>query len=88
MAFGSQSWASDITVQVNWPQWASENSVQVYNAANSTAVTSPAFTSGTTGSDPYTGSQVYALADSTTFTLRMTDSYGDGWNGGGVVSII
>ncbi|MGB2748280.1 MAG: hypothetical protein WBC34_08765, partial [Thiofilum sp.] len=71
--------AASVTVTVNWPQFATENSVQVYDASNTAAVTA-VFTASTT---PYSGSQTYTLSDSTTYTLRMTDSYGDGWNGAG-----
>jgi len=80
--------AAQVTVTVDWPNWAEENTVRIYDATNTTPLT-PVFDDGPqSGSNlSFQGSQTYTLADNTDFTLRMTDSYGDGWNGAASVVI-
>lgn len=72
--------AATVVVTVNWPAYANENSLQIYDVSNTTALT-PVFSSA--GASSYSGSQTYTLPDNTAYILRMNDSYGDGWQGTG-----
>lgn len=82
----SHAIAADVFMTVNWPSYSGENSVQIFDATNTTVVSTPAFTDGTGSAADiaFSGSSTtYPLADNTTYTVRMTDTFGDGWNGNG-----
>ena len=74
--------AATVTITANWPAFPQENSVQIYDASNISAVT-PVFNSSTAGYPSIS----YNLADNTTYTLRMFDSASDGWDGGGSITV-
>lgn len=74
---------SEVIVSVNWPNWASENRVEVYNPSGTLITT---IDNGYTGccNDSYTPSpfNLGCLADASNYYIIMYDTYGDGWNGG------
>ena len=74
----NQAMAAAVTITVNWPV-PDGNSVQVFNTSNTQAIT-PAFISNS----PNYPTASYTLLDNKTYTLRMADLVGDGWNGGTV----
>ena len=89
MLLFTPAFAADVTLTVNWPSYSGENSVQIYNSSNTSAI-SPVFTdgSGGAGDTAFSGtSPIYSLTDGATYTVRMIDSYGDGWNSDGDVTV-
>lgn len=84
------AFAASVTLEVNWPEYSGENSVQIYDATNTTPIT-PVFNDGVGGASntPFSGtSPTYTLTDGETYTLRMIDSYGDGWTGSGAKVLV
>jgi len=75
----NRAMAADVTITTNWPTQPDGNSVQIFNTSNTTAI-SPVISSS---SATYPTAS-YTLLDNKTYTLRMSDSVGDGWNGGNV----
>ena len=94
---------SDVSISVNWPQWSTENRVELYNT-NGTLITSddtlinPVIDNGYDGSgpaaNPYNVTETYIglnnnanSPDGTGYYVIVYDSYGDGWNGNGTMTI-
>jgi len=91
-----QAQTSDVVITVDWPQWSTENKVELYNA-NGTLLT-PIIDNGYDGSgaaaNPYNTSETYSgltnnanSPEGTGYYVIVYDTYGDGWNGNGNMSI-
>lgn len=82
-SLGSFSQTSKITVSVTWPNWSSENKVEIYTPAN---VLLGTITNGYTGccNNSYsTTLDLGCVANGNNYYIKMYDLYGDGWNGSG-----
>ncbi|WP_239004387.1 T9SS type A sorting domain-containing protein [Lacinutrix sp. WUR7] len=94
---------SNVIITVDWPQWSTENKVELYNA-NGTLATgddtliTPIIDNGYDGSgaaaNPYNTSETYSdltnnanSPEGTGYYVIVYDTYGDGWNGNGSMSI-
>ncbi|GGK16711.1 hypothetical protein GCM10007962_08750 [Yeosuana aromativorans] len=74
---------SEVIVSVNWPNWSSENRVNVYDPSGTLLTT---IENGYTGccNDSYsTTLNLGCLLDASNYYIVMYDRYGDGWNGSG-----
>ena len=98
-----QAQTSDVIITVDWPQWSTENKVELYNS-NGTLATgddtllTPIIDNGYDGSgaaaNPYNTSETYSgltnnanSPEGTGYYVIVYDTYGDGWNGNGNMSI-
>lgn len=73
---------SNVSVSVNWPNWSSENRVEVYNPSGTLLAT---IDNGYTGSGDNSFSTTIdlgCLEDLNNYYITMYDTFGDGWNGG------
>ena len=81
ISFNTTAQTSYVDVSVNWPNWSSENRVEVYNPTGTLLTT---IDNGFTGccDDSYsTVSSLGCLPDGNNYYIIMYDTYGDGWNG-------
>ncbi|NNL60616.1 MAG: choice-of-anchor D domain-containing protein, partial [Flavobacteriaceae bacterium] len=75
------SQTSTVDVSINWPNWSSENRVEIYNPGGTLITT---IDNGYTGccNDSYsTTVSLGCLPDANNYYITMYDTYGDGWNG-------
>ncbi|EAR00632.1 beta strand repeat-containing protein [Maribacter sp. HTCC2170] len=79
-----------ITIEVNWPNWSSENRVTFRDPSNTqigSRICNPAACYNGSGNNSYNniGSpQTYTgVPYGTNYDIYLQDTYGDGWNGGG-----
>ncbi|RZV68505.1 MAG: choice-of-anchor D domain-containing protein, partial [Flavobacteriaceae bacterium] len=75
------SQTSTVDVSINWPNWSSENRVEIYNPGGTLITT---IDNGYTGccNDSYsTTLSLGCLPDANNYYITMYDTYGDGWNG-------
>ena len=86
----------DLSITVNWPQWARENKVELYSPTNSLllTVTHPnGYAAGSSGDNHSATSTTISVAvndndpANTGYYVRLYDRWGDGWNGSGSMSI-
>lgn len=79
----TSAFAASVTLEVNWPEFASENGVSIETTGGTTVSGGGPFTSGGVN-DNYTNTfGPVTLTDGNSYLLQITDSYGDGWNGAG-----
>ena len=83
----------DVVLSVNWPQWSSENRVELYNPSGTLLQTIDNGYNGS-GNAPYsetTTAVSYPVDDNmpagTGYYVIVYDFYGDDWNGGGSLTI-
>ena len=87
ISFNSTAQTSIVDVSVNWPNWSSENRVEVYNPSGTLISTiDNGFTGGTDNSYSSTVS-LGCLTDANNYYIIMFDTYGDGWNGTSNVTV-
>jgi len=87
ISFKTLAQTSYVDVSVNWPNWSSENRVEVYNPTGTLLST---IDNGFTGccDDSYsTTSSLGCLPDGNNYYIIMYDTYGDGWNGSSNVTV-
>ncbi|MEE9408631.1 MAG: T9SS type A sorting domain-containing protein [Polaribacter sp.] len=83
----------DITVSVSWPSWSSENKIELLGPSNDVIFTIDNGYDGRNVTGTYTESKStnpdVAVNSSTTtgYSVKMYDSYGDGWNGSGTATV-
>ena len=89
LCFSAQAKAASVTISVNWPAFASENQVILKNSGGGTEATicdpSNCYSGGVNSS--FTNTYSYTLLDGATYTLDMFDKAGDGWDGGGSITV-
>ncbi|MEY8848782.1 choice-of-anchor D domain-containing protein [Psychroserpens sp. XS_ASV72] len=78
---------SVVEVTVDWPSWASENRVEIYNPGGTLISTIDiGYTGGSNNS--YTGTiSLGCIPDGNNYYFIMYDTYGDGWNGSDNITI-
>ncbi len=79
------------TANINWPSYSGECRFRIEASTSSSYICHPANCyNGANASYSANNVSVGTVTSTTsgTFTLRMEDSWGDGWNGGGSVTII
>ncbi|MGH1385597.1 T9SS type A sorting domain-containing protein [Kordia sp.] len=83
----------DVILTVDWPQWSTENRVEFYDPNDMLLVTiDNGFDGSGSAANPYnetTTAVSYPVNSSTTagYYVIVYDTYGDGWNGGGSLTI-
>ncbi len=81
LSFKGISQTSSVSVSVNWPNWSSENRVEIYTSGGTLISTiDNGFTGGTNNSYSTTLG-LGCLADANNYSIIMYDTFGDGWNG-------
>ncbi len=91
--FAYSAEAATVQVEVNWENWSSENRVQILDSAGNLLTTkyggtnyicNPATCFDSTTNNSY-GPITFTFNDvpTGTYTLRLEDDFGDGWNGAG-----
>ncbi|WP_417858560.1 LamG-like jellyroll fold domain-containing protein, partial [Xanthomarina gelatinilytica] len=70
-------------ISVNWPEWSSENRVDVYNPSGTLLTRIDNGYNGCCNNNYSTTVSLGCIPDGTNYYIIMYDSYGDGWNGGG-----
>ena len=77
---GINSTQSQVIVSVDWPNWSSENTVEIYSPSGTliSTITDP---TGTGNSSYATTVDLGCLEDLNNYYFIMYDTYGDGWNG-------
>ena len=75
--------AVPVSIDVDWPAYASENTITI---TGSQAGSPTIITSGTTGSASYSNTFNYNWPAGN-YSIQMDDSYGDGWDGAASVTI-
>lgn len=72
---------SYVEVSVNWPNWSSENRVEVYNPGGTLLATIDNGYNGSTNNSYSTTLSLNCLTNANNYYIIMYDTYGDGWNG-------
>ena len=82
---GSQAFAVPVTVEVNWPNWSSDNQVVIRNPSGTILQTicDPSNCANGAANSSYSNTFNYNFPEGFDYTIEMTDSFGDGWNGTG-----
>ncbi|WP_417290114.1 LamG-like jellyroll fold domain-containing protein [Corallibacter sp.] len=70
-------------ISVNWPEWSSENRVDVYNPSGTLLTRIDNGYDGCCDNNYSTTVSLGCIPDGTNYYIIMYDSYGDSWNGGG-----
>ncbi len=85
MGFAPIASAVPVTVEVNWPNWSSENQVVIRDPSGTIlqTVCDPVNCANGNGNSNYSNSFNYDFPEDVNYIIDMTDSYGDGWNGAG-----
>ena len=73
---------SIVEVSVDWPNWSSENRVEIYNPSNTLIATIDNGYSGCCDDSYSTTVSLGCIPDGNNYYIIMYDTYGDGWNGG------
>jgi hypothetical protein len=84
--FGAISQVSEISVQITWTSWASDNSVEIYTPSGELilSVCDQANCKTTTVNSSYSATfNLGCYPDLTNYYLIAQDAFGDGWNGTG-----
>ncbi len=82
-SFGQET----ITIEVNWPNWSSENRVLVRNPSNTQigSICNPSNCYNGVGNTPYNNNSslttISGLIAGSGYSLILQDTWGDGWNG-------
>ncbi|WP_353779566.1 choice-of-anchor D domain-containing protein [Winogradskyella sp. 3972H.M.0a.05] len=85
---GSTITYSQVTVEVYWPSWSSENRVEVYDPSNTLLSTIDNGYDGSANNSYATTVDLGCLQDLNNYYITMYDTYGDGWNGTGPYVIV
>ena len=86
VAGSANAQVSELEVQVNWPNWSSDNKVEVYDPAGTLIleICDPVNCQTTTTNSSYaTTVNIGCYADGSGYYLLALDAFGDGWNGTG-----
>ncbi len=83
----SHSQTSYVEVSVDWPSWASENRVEIYNPSGTLISTIDNGYTGGSNNSYSTTESLGCLPDGTNYYFIMYDTYGDGWNGADNITI-
>ncbi|WP_299521908.1 choice-of-anchor D domain-containing protein [uncultured Lutibacter sp.] len=83
---GTTTTNSEVIVSVNWPNWSSENTVEIYSPSGS-LISTIIDTSGSGDSSYSTTVNLGCLEDLNNYYFIMYDTYGDGWNGADNITI-
>ncbi|WP_417867570.1 LamG-like jellyroll fold domain-containing protein [Xanthomarina gelatinilytica] len=70
-------------ISVNWPNWSSENRVDVYNPSGTLLTRIDNGYDGCCDNNYSTTVSLGCIPDDANYYIILYDSYGDGWNGGG-----
>ncbi|MFC7443883.1 hypothetical protein C7H62_0046 [Mesoflavibacter sp. HG96] len=87
MSLFSFAQTSIVDVSVNWPNWSSENRVEIYDPSNTLIATIDNGYSGCCNDAYSTTSSLGCLPDGNNYYIIMYDTYNDGWNGAANVTI-
>jgi hypothetical protein len=85
ISFTLNAQVSNLSVDINWPQWSGENSFEIVDPSGTSVYTycNPANCSdGASGAHSTTLNLGY-FPNANSYTLILRDTYGDGWNGNG-----
>lgn len=80
---GTTTTYSSVSVSVNWPNWSSENRVEVYTPSGTLLTTIDNGYNGCCNDTYNTTVNLGCLEDLSNYYIIMYDTYGDGWNGTG-----
>ena len=84
---GTSPTYSDVVVSINWPNWSSENRVEIYSPSGTLITTiDNGFTGGLNNSYSTT-ENLGCLEDLTNYYFIMYDSVNDGWDGADNITI-
>ena len=86
LAFSLQAQVSEVTVSVNWPNWSSDNKVDIYDPSGNLigSICDPVNCQTTTSNSSYsTTLNLGCYTDASNYYIIALDAYGDGWNGTG-----
>ncbi len=76
---------ASITIEVNWPNWSSENRVTLRNPSGTNIlprICNPLFCYNGSANNSYASTSApYIVPYGNNYSIRLQDSYGDGWNG-------
>ncbi len=74
-----------VTVEVNWPNWSSENRVMLYDSSNNLlgTVCDPTNCFNGAANSPHSSTTNFNVPYGNGYYVVLEDSYGDGWNGTG-----
>lgn len=80
------SQTSNVKISVVWPNWASENRIEVYNPAGNILIASIGYVGS--GNNSYsTTLDLGCIPNGNGYILRLYDSRGDGWDGAANITI-
>lgn len=83
----SFSQTSYVDISVNWPNWSSENRVEIYNPSGTLLSTIDNGFAGGVDDSYSTSVSLGCIPDGNNYYIIMYDTYGDGWNGSANISI-
>ena len=72
---------SAVQVSVNWPNWSSENRVEIYNPSGTLLTTIDNGYNGSANNSYSTTLDLNCIADGNNYYAILYDTYNDGWNG-------
>ncbi|MGB6268986.1 MAG: MAM protein, partial [Olleya sp.] len=73
---------SAVQVSVNWPNWSSENRVEIYNPSGTLLATIDNGYNGSSNNSFSTTLDLNCITDGNNYYAVLYDTYNDGWNGG------
>ena len=81
----TNAYAVPVTVEVNWPNWSTENQVVIRSPSGTILQTicDPSNCANGAADTSYSNTFNYNFSEGFDYTIEMTDSFGDGWNGTG-----
>ncbi len=82
LSFQVFSQTSSVDVSVTWPNWSSENRVEIYNPGGTLLSTIDNGYDGCCDDSYSTVTSLGCIPDGNNYYILMYDTYGDGWNGG------
>ena len=82
-AFAANAYAVPVSVEVNWPNWSSDNQVIIRDPAGNILQTicDPSNCFNAAANTSYTQTFNYNFPVGTNYTIEMNDAFGDAWNG-------
>ncbi len=96
LCFIANAQTSEVIISVNWPNWSTENKVELYDPSGTLITPIISNNYGTSSDTPYdngAGENYGFLIDNennpngTGYYVTVYDNYGDGWNNGGTMTI-
>jgi len=79
--------SSEVIVSVNWPDWSSENRVEIYSPSGTLLSTIDNGYTGGIDNSYSTSVNIGCVEDLNNYYFIMYDTYGDGWNGPNNITI-